>query len=187
MFPRRLDRAARAIIRNPKPGPLSYGPRPPYPAMLATVSLCLVLVVATTLLHYEVLSQLSSALPRVAIASRLKLVVVVLSAFAAHATQIALYALGIWAGIRFFGAGDLSGSGGSGILACLYFSGETYTSLGFGDVVPTGALRLLAGVETLNGLLLIGWSASYTYIAMERFWEDGAGARRAVAGAAVRK
>jgi hypothetical protein len=24
----------------------------------------------------------------------------------------------------------------------------------------------------LNGLLLIGWSASYAYIAMERFWTD---------------
>jgi hypothetical protein len=38
--------------------------------------------------------------------------------------------------------------------------------------VPDGVLRLLAGVEALNGLLLIGWSASYTYLAMERFWND---------------
>ena len=35
---------------------------------------------------------------------------------------------------------------------------------------------VLAGAEALNGLLLIGWSASYLYIAMERFWNDqGAG------------
>ena len=27
-----------------------------------------------------------------------------------------------------------------------------------------------AGVEALNGLLLIGWSASFTYLAMERYW-----------------
>jgi len=27
-------------------------------------------------------------------------------------------------------------------------------------------------VEALNGLLLIGWSASYTYFAMERFWSN---------------
>jgi hypothetical protein len=33
-------------------------------------------------------------------------------------------------------------------------------------------MRLLAGMEVLNGLLLIGWSASYTYISMERFWKD---------------
>jgi hypothetical protein len=54
---------------------------------------------------------------------------------------------------------------------CLYFSAETFTSLGFGDVTPVGPIRLLAGLEALNGLLLIGWSASFTYIAMERFWE----------------
>jgi len=55
----------------------------------------------------------------------------------------------------------------------MYFSAETFTSLGFGDLVPVGSIRPLAGVEALNGLLLIGWSASYAYIAMERFWSAG--------------
>ncbi|MEO5607197.1 MAG: ion channel, partial [Polaromonas sp.] len=50
------------------------------------------------------------------------------------------------------------------------FSAETYSSLGFGDLIPTGPIRMLAGIEALNGLLLIGWSASFVYIAMERFW-----------------
>jgi Ion channel len=53
---------------------------------------------------------------------------------------------------------------------CLYFSVVTYTSLGFGDHVPVSHARLIAGVEALNGLLLIGWSASFTYLAMERYW-----------------
>lgn len=52
----------------------------------------------------------------------------------------------------------------------LYFSAETYTSLGYGDIVPHGALRLLAGTETLTGLLMIGWSASHAFVVMERFW-----------------
>ena len=56
------------------------------------------------------------------------------------------------------------------LINCLYFSAETYTSLGFGDLTPVGPVRLLAGTEALNGLLLIGWSASYTTIAMEHFW-----------------
>ena len=39
---------------------------------------------------------------------------------------------------------------------------------------------MIAGVEALNGLLLIGWSASFTYLAMERYWplhgkDSGAG------------
>jgi hypothetical protein len=37
-----------------------------------------------------------------------------------------------------------------------------YSSLGYGDHGPVGHAHLLTGVETLNGLLLIGWSASFT-------------------------
>jgi len=140
------------------------------------IALCVLLVVLNTLLHFEVLAILSWRLPGMQIASRLKLVVVVLAAFAAHAAEISLYALAAWASIVLLGIGDLSGPGGAGFVSFLYFSAETYTSLGFGDIVPSGPLRLLAGVETLNGLLLIGWSASYVYISMERFWDVAAGA-----------
>ena len=141
--------------------------------MLPVAVLCLVLVVATTLVHYEVLSLISARLPRIAIASRLKLVFVMLAAFAAHAAEIALYASAMWSCIRLAGIGGLSGPGGASLVSCLYFSAETYTSLGFGDIVPSGPLRMLAGVETLNGLLLIGWSASYLYLSMVRFWDLG--------------
>ena len=34
-------------------------------------------------------------------------------------------------------------------------------------------LRLLAGLEALNGMLLIGWTASFTFLSMERFWGHG--------------
>lgn len=78
---------------------------------------------------------------------------------------MALYAL-----IGFFSAGILVGPAGSWRTSCLYFSAETYTSLGFGSLTPVGPGRLLAGVEALTGLLLIGRSASFTYISMERFW-----------------
>jgi hypothetical protein len=160
----------------PEPGTVRAVERSlhPDPAMPFVIALCLVLVVATTLLHYEVLALLSARLPGVAIASRLKLLVVVFSAFVAHAAEIALYAAATWACIHWLGVGSFSGSIGAGLEACLYFSAETYTSLGFGDIVPLGPLRLLAGVETLNGLLLIGWSASFTYLSMTRFWNNGA-------------
>ncbi len=53
---------------------------------------------------------------------------------------------------------------------CLYFSAVIYTSLGFGDLTPTEHMRMLAGAEVLNGLVLIAWTASFTYLAMEKFW-----------------
>jgi hypothetical protein len=132
---------------------------------------CLLLLVATTVIHYEVLRLMTSALPALHMRAHAKLIVVILGAFLAHAVEIILYAAAYYFLVRYFAAGTLGEDGELPFLRCVYFSGETYTSLGYGDVVPRGALRMLAGMEALNGLLLIGWTASYTYIAMERFWD----------------
>jgi len=130
----------------------------------------MLLLVCTTVMHYEMLRGLSFCLSSFGVAARAKLLVVIFSTFLAHAGEILLYALAMYALVRHFGLGALGSSRHVSFSASLYFSAETYTSLGYGDVVPSGDLRLLAGLEALNGLLLIGWSASYTYIAMERFW-----------------
>jgi ion channel len=131
---------------------------------------CALLVALTAVLHYEVLRGLNSCLPSLKIPDRFKLLIVIVAAFFAHAVEMLLYGLALYALITFFSAGTLVGQAGSSLASCLYFSAETYTSLGFGDVTPVGPVRLLAGVEALNGLLLIGWSASFIYISMERFW-----------------
>ncbi len=139
--------------------------------MMALVSaLSVFLLVLTTFVHYEVLRVLTLGLPGLHIPPRAKLVVVILVAFFAHAVEIFLYAVAFHVLGLYLGGGALQGLSTSSFKLALYFSAETYTSLGYGDVLPKGDLRLLAGMEALNGLLLIGWSASYTYIAMERFW-----------------
>jgi hypothetical protein len=132
----------------------------------------LLLIVATTLLHYEVLRLLNRGLSRLRWTPRARVPLAVLGCFAGHAAEVALYGLAFWLLAR-HGIGLAGPQGASDLGAALYFSAETYTSLGFGDVIPTGALRLLAGVEALNGLLLIGWSASYLYLEMERDWAPG--------------
>lgn len=43
----------------------------------------------------------------------------------------------------------------------MYFSATTYTSLGFGDLYPTGHVRIVAGTEALTGLIMISWSAVF--------------------------
>ncbi|MDE3059878.1 MAG: two pore domain potassium channel family protein [Pseudomonadota bacterium] len=55
---------------------------------------------------------------------------------------------------------------------CLYFSAATYTSLGLGDLVPTQDMRMLVAAEVLNGLVMIGWTISFTYLTMEKFWSS---------------
>jgi hypothetical protein len=142
--------------------------------MLTVILASLVLIALTTLIHYEVLRGLHIGLPRLRIPVRTKLLVVMFVAFVAHAVEIGLYAVATFALIRFRDVGELSGEHSTTFLDCLYFSAETYTSLGLGDIAPLGPVRLLAGVEALNGLLMIAWTASFTYLSMEKFWSPHA-------------
>ena len=48
----------------------------------------------------------------------------------------------------------------------------TALTVGFGDIVPTGPLRLLAGMEALTGFVLITWTASFLYLEMNRLWRQ---------------
>jgi hypothetical protein len=135
------------------------------------VLLAATLVVLTTLMHYEALRLISAWLVRLRMPQRAKLVVVILGAFLAHTLEIALYGLTIYGVIRGLGMGSLGGNNGPMTLdVFMYFSAETYTSIGYGDLVPQGPARMLAGVEALNGLLLIGWTSSFAYVAMAEFW-----------------
>jgi hypothetical protein len=138
--------------------------------MPLVILVCALLVIATTVLHYEVLRFINGWLPALVFPERAKLVVVILVSFVAHIVEMGLYGGGLYALVAWAGVGQLLGEPGFSLMACLYFSAETYTSLGFGDMTPIGPIRLIAAVEALNGLLLIGWSASFTYISMEKFW-----------------
>jgi hypothetical protein len=136
--------------------------------------ICAVLVLATTLLHYEYLRALSALLPRLATSGRLRVLVGILSVFVAHVTEIMLYGTTYFYLRDKFGLGNFGGHFADTLSTFFYFSAETYTSLGFGDIFPVGPLRIVCGTEALNGLLLIGWSASFTYVFMEHFWKiDG--------------
>lgn len=138
--------------------------------MTIVATTCILLVVLTTFLHYEVLRLVTYSLPRVRIRPRAKVLAAMFAAFVAHVLEILLYGFACYALSEWLGLGRIAGAEAS-VATYLYFSAETYTSVGFGDVVPSGPMRLLAGAEALNGLLLIGWSAAYLYIAMERFWD----------------
>lgn len=140
--------------------------------MPLVVFLCGLLVVATTVLHYEVLRLVNAWLPSLRIPQRARLVMVILATFVAHVIEMAMYGAALYGLVAWGDVGFLHGSPEFSLMACMYFSAETYTSLGFGDLTPVGPIRLMAAVEALNGLLLIGWSASFTYISMERFWPD---------------
>ena len=67
--------------------------------------------------------------------------------------------------------GAIIGSQSPSFAECIYFSFSNYSSLGYGDLVPSGPLRFMAGMEALTGLVLIGWTASFMYLQMRGIWE----------------
>lgn len=137
--------------------------------MIVALILSTFLVLITIFLHYEALRLLSNLIPKIDIPVRAKVLVVVLGCFAAHTVEIWLYAIAYML-IEINGLGALQGKLDDQFSDLLYFSVTSYSTLGIGDVYPTGALRLVSGVEAVNGLFLIAWSTSFAYFVMERLW-----------------
>ena len=141
--------------------------------MLFAALISIGLVAFSTFVHYETLQVCSALLPRLKfIVRRAKVLAAMCSAMCSHALQIVVFAIAYYLLQDAAGLGSLHGVFQNAFSGFLYFSTETYTSLGLGDVYPTGDLRLIAGIESLMGLLMISWTASFTFLEMSRYWRD---------------
>src|ERR1035437_803855 len=56
--------------------------------------------------------------------------------------------------------------------AAFYFSGSTYTTLGYGDVVLAKPWRMLGPVESLMGVLMCGLSTGYFFVVVSRIHQS---------------
>ncbi len=54
-----------------------------------------------------------------------------------------------------------------------YFSGITYTTVGFGDVVLPQAWKEMAAFEGLTGILMAGWSTAFLFAVLNRMLSHG--------------
>lgn len=50
----------------------------------------------------------------------------------------------------------------------MYFSLVTFTTLGYGEITIGSANRILAGLEAINGITLIGWSTAFMFAILQR-------------------
>ena len=139
-------------------------------AALATLLLSGVMASISILIHFEALSVLNAIVHKLH-SRRGSVVVVMCGLLLAHVVEIWLYG-GAYALLdRMTPLGALVRESATlEWFDAIYFSAMVYTTVGFGDLVPTGPLRLLAATEALVGLSLITWSASFTFIHMQRLW-----------------
>ncbi len=132
------------------------------------------LVVAiSVLVHYEFLYRISAYIPKMKIRHRFRIVAGVFGALVAHTIEIWIFAIAYHFMNNAEGWGHLSGEFNGSLMDCAYFSFTVYTTLGFGDIQPNGHLRYLTGIESLTGLVLITWTASFLYFEMQRYWDVG--------------
>ena len=125
---------------------------------------------------YELLRHVMARLPHLTGLPYTRVIAVVAAIFCAHILNIWLFG-GVYYLLHAYNLGPLTGGGierGSftlDLVGCIYYSSVIYSTIGLGDIAPQGALRMITGVEGLTGFILIGWTVSFTYLAMQQFWE----------------
>ncbi|MEQ9396280.1 ion channel [Haliea sp.] len=130
------------------------------------------IVALVVMIHYEALHWLTRYLPRLPVVHRARIAIGVLGALMAHAVEVWIFALTYYVLITWLKWGSLGGNFDGTILDCVYFSFTVFSTLGFGDIFPEGEIRYLVGIESLTGLVLITWTASFLYYEMQRNWSE---------------
>ncbi|VAV89241.1 hypothetical protein MNBD_ALPHA04-2452 [hydrothermal vent metagenome] len=120
-------------------------------------------------LHFKALRNGARIISGLDAGTRKPMLLVMVMIFLTHLMEIVLFAVAYWIMAK-TGTGSLAGAHNSTSIDYFYFSIASYTTLGIGDIIPEGPIRVVAGIEALTGLLLIAWSASFTYLTMERIW-----------------
>ena len=134
----------------------------------------LVAVSAIIGIHYEVLRNCLRLLPAIAHRRRRRVIVLILVIMLTHVIEIWIFGLAYYLLLQFDSFGSVTGTAAVlGVLDFVYYSAMVYTTVGFGDLFPEGPIRFMTGVEALTGLVMIGWSASFTYLEMRRDWRVG--------------
>jgi hypothetical protein len=128
-------------------------------------------VAACVLVHYEGLGQLSSWMASRHQDQRRRMVLHgIFGVLGWHVVEIWIFGIVTWMLLHYPNTGRVAGTHTLGLLDAVYMSAVTYTTVGFGDLAPVGPIRFLYGTMALTGFVLITWSASFTFLEMERFW-----------------
>ncbi len=134
------------------------------------VASAILIVALCVVAHYEALSACGRYIPVLTHRRRRRVLILIFAVLLTHVAEIWLFGLGYFLLSRDTALGSLAGLPTAELPDFVYFSAMTYTTVGFGDAVPIGAIRFLAGMEALTGFVMITWSASFLFLEMERFW-----------------
>ena len=133
-----------------------------------------IMVVMTMTIHYEVLMIVSDRIipwAQKRVQSRRAVAYGIAGLLLGHIIEIWLYALVIRGLLCFSLWGFIQGDFGDVWGDFLYLSTISYTTLGDSSIHLTGPIRAITASESLVGLMMIIWSASFSYLNMKTIWE----------------
>jgi len=144
------------------------------PANWAVVLTTIAIVSIIIGLHYEVLRNCINFLPAVTHRRRRRVIFLILIILLTHVVEVWMFGLAYFWLMQWDGFGLIDGATElTAVVDYVYYSTMVYTTVGFGDLVPHGAIRFMSGMEALTGLVMITWSASFTFLEMQRDWRVG--------------
>ncbi len=134
-----------------------------------------VLVSMTVGVHYETIRVVSDYIVPWAqrrLHGRRVMMIAILALMAGHIAEIWMFALAMMGLVNYAGFGALTGEFGGTLYDYALYSSVIYTSVGDSNVHPSGPILSIIVSEPLAGLMMIAWSASFTYLKMEQIWKE---------------
>jgi hypothetical protein len=133
------------------------------------------LIIFTVSIHYETMLMVSDRIIPWAqhrFHGRRVMAISIAALMLGHIVEIWLFAMAFVIMLHMPGFGAIAGGFDGSFDSVLYFSTVNYTSLADSHMHPEGPLRNIAASETLDGMMMIAWSASFTYLKMEQIWKE---------------
>lgn len=141
--------------------------------MILIFILSFILVTLVTLMHFEGLTFIARyALRHHWQLERWHLVLTILLIMGLHLLEICVFSIGTFIAHHVLHLGSFSGDREFALIDYFHFSAETFVTVGYGDLYPVGPLRVLTGIESLTGVLLIAWSGAFSFFTVQKLWES---------------
>ncbi|WP_269541651.1 ion channel [Cerasicoccus fimbriatus] len=137
--------------------------------MIAAIVLVIILIVFAIAFHYWALGALLKLLPDECGPNRhfLHAVGVLLLVMGIHVTIIFCFTIVFWSGTQYLNLGSLNVGGATSFMDYFYHSAVSYSTLGLSEV-PEGHLKIMTAFESLAGIMLLTWSATFYYTVIGR-------------------
>ena len=140
--------------------------------MFAAVLINIFVVALCVVIHYEFLYRLSTIIPTLKIKHRLRIVLGVSGALIAHAVEVWVFAYAYYFMHHTDGWGKLQEIRKEAFSTASTSPSQRILPLVKVILSPLASWRYMTGIESLTGLVLITWTASFLYYEMQRYWDN---------------